>query len=167
MDNKEYLDTLKTHKFQKPKIRVEIKEEILLEDDDITRKNSSDVDTGFDVDIETSTVENTFFRKVLFTSSNMQLVLMSVKDEIGMETHKNIDQFIRVEEGTGKATIGGREFPLDKQTAFVIPAGTPHNVINTGSGDLKLYAVYAPPNHPRGVIDKTKEDAEKREKEGE
>jgi len=164
MDNKEYLNTLKAHKFQKPKVRIESKEQILLEDDDITRKNSPDVDTGFDIDIETKTLQNTFFREVLHTSSNMQLVVMSVKDEIGMETHKNIDQFIRIEGGSGKASIDGREFPIESKTAFIIPAGVPHNVINTGDGDLKLYAVYAPPNHPRGVIDKTKEDAEKREK---
>jgi mannose-6-phosphate isomerase-like protein (cupin superfamily) len=160
MDNKEYLNTLKTIKFQKPKVRTERKEEVLLEAD-ITRK------TGFDIDIETKTLQNKYFREVLYTSPNMQLVVMSVKDEIGMETHPNIDQFIRVEGGKGKAIIGGREFPIESKTAFTIPQKTPHNVINTGDGELKLYTIYAPPNHPKGVIDKTKEDAEKREKPGE
>ncbi len=116
--------------------------------------------SGFDVDIETKTLKNTHFREVLYTSPHMQLVVMSVKDEIGMETHKKGCQFIRVEGGKGKAIIAGREFPIESKTAFIIPEGAEHNVINTGNGDLKLYAVYAPPNHPEGTIHKTKEEAE-------
>lgn len=119
--------------------------------------------TGFDVDMETDTLKNTNFRKVLYTSPNMQLVLMSVKDEIGMETHEKGCQFIRIEGGSGKAIIDGREFPIKDGTAFIIPEGSEHNVINTGERDLKLYAVYAPPNHPEGIIHKTKEEAEKDE----
>jgi len=119
--------------------------------------------TGFDIDMEASTLKNTNFRKVLYTAPHMQLVLMSVKDEIGMETHKTGDQFIRIEGGSGKAIIDGREFSIKNGTAFIIPEGSEHNVINTGDGDLKLYAVYAPPNHPEGTIHKTKEDAEEDE----
>jgi len=119
--------------------------------------------TGFDVEMETDTLKNTNFRKVLYTSPHMQLVLMSVKDEIGMETHEKGCQFIRIEGGSGKAIIDGREFPIKDGVAFIIPEGSEHNVINTGEGDLKLYAVYAPPNHPEGKIHKTKEDAEKDE----
>ncbi len=119
---------------------------------------------GFNIDIEKKTLENKYFRHVLFTGPNTQLVVMSVKDEIGMETHEHGDQFIRVEGGTGKAIIGDREFPVKDGVSFIIPAGSPHNVINTGKGDLKLYAVYAPPEHPDGTIHKTKEDAEMAEK---
>jgi len=115
--------------------------------------------TGFNIDIEKETLDNKNFRKVLFTTKNDQLVVMSVKpnDDIGLETHEDGSQFIRIESGQGKAIISGREFPLKDGTAFVIPAGSEHNVINTSSKeDLKLYAVYSPPNHPDGKIDKEK-----------
>lgn len=115
---------------------------------------------GFDVDIETKTLKNTNFREVLFTAPHMQLVVMSIKDDIGMETHDDIDQFFRVEGGTGKVTIDGRKFTVKSKTAFIVPKGSEHNVINTGEGDLKLYTVYAPPNHPPKTIHKTKEEAE-------
>lgn len=155
MDNQEYLSSLKSLKY--PKTRVTItKEEILLEAEVPKEK-------GFDVDIETKTIKNTNFREVLFTAPHMQLVVMSIKDEIGMETHEKGDQFIRIESGKGKAIIDGREFPVESKTAFIIPEGAEHNVINTGNGDLKLYAVYAPPNHPEGTIHKTKEEAESAE----
>ena len=114
---------------------------------------------GFDINIEKETLNNNNFRKVLFTGQNTQLVVMSIKDEIGMETHDDIDQFIRVEGGTGKAIIGGREFKVKSETAFIVPKGSSHNLINTGKGDLKLYSVYSPPNHPPGTIHKTREDA--------
>lgn len=115
---------------------------------------------GFDINIESETLQNTNFRKVLYTAPNMQLVVMSVKDDIGVETHDDGDQFIRIEDGKGKAIIGGREFPIESKTAFIIPEGKEHNVINTGNKDLKLYSVYAPPHHPPGTIHKTKEAAE-------
>jgi len=134
-----------------------VKESTILEADVLTS-------TGFDVDMEGDTLKNTNFRKVLYTSKHLQLVLMSVKDDIGMETHDKGDQFIRIEGGKGKAIIDGREFPIKDGTAFIIPEGSEHNVINTGSEDLKLYAVYAPPNHPKGIIHKTKEEAESSEK---
>ena len=120
---------------------------------------------GFDVNIEKATVDNNYFRKVLFTTDNIQLVVMSIKDEIGMETHDTIDQFIRVESGTGKSSIDGREFPIKSETAFIVPKGSKHNVWNTGKENLKLYSVYTPANHPPGTVDKTREDAIQREEE--
>lgn len=160
MDKKEYLDSLKGVDLQPKGVTIERVQEEINPDDKAKP-------TGFDLDIETETIKNTFFRKVLYTAPNMQLVLMSVKDEIGMETHPKLDQFIRIDKGKGKAIINGREFPIKNGSAFVIPQGAAHNVINTGTEDLKLYTVYAPPNHPKGVIDRTREDAEKREKPGE
>ena len=118
--------------------------------------------SGFNTDIEKATLENNNFRKVLFTSELMQLVVMSIKpnDDIGLEIHDGA-QFIRVEGGKGKAIIGGREFPVKDGTAFVIPKGAKHNVINTSdTEDLKLYAVYSPPEHPEHRVDKEKPQEE-------
>lgn len=114
--------------------------------------------------IEKETLENNNFRTVLFTSKFMQLVVMSIPihGDIGMEIHK-IDQFIRVEKGTAKSILNGVERALTDGDVVIIPAGTEHNIVNTGSEDLKLYTVYATPNHKRGIIHKTKEDAEKDE----
>jgi mannose-6-phosphate isomerase-like protein (cupin superfamily) len=114
--------------------------------------------SGFDIDIEKETIANENFRKVLFTSEIMQLVVMSIKpnDDIGLETHDG-SQFIRIEAGKGKAIIGSREFPIKDGSAFVIPKGSKHNVINTSNKeDLKLYAVYSPPEHDEYRIDKEK-----------
>lgn len=119
--------------------------------------------SGFDVDIETKTLKNTYFREVLYTSQNMQLVVMSVKDEIGMETHDTIDQFIRVESGKGLAIIDGRKIPLEDGVSIIVPKGSEHNVINTGKKDLKVYTIYSPPNHAPGTIHKTREEAESAE----
>jgi mannose-6-phosphate isomerase-like protein (cupin superfamily) len=132
----------------------------LLKKENLHEAKSDQSGTGFDVDIETATLKNTYFREVLHTAPHTQLVVMSIKDEIGMETHEKGDQFIRIEGGKGKAIIAGREFPVGPKTAFIIPEGAEHNVINTGGEDLKLYAVYAPPNHPPDKIHKTKEEAE-------
>lgn len=115
---------------------------------------------GFDEDIETKTIKNKNFREVLFTGNNIQLVVMSVEDEIGMETHDDIDQFFRVEAGKGKAIIAGREVPLKDGISFIVPKGTKHNVISTGKEPLKIYTIYSPPNHPPGTVHKTKEEAE-------
>ena len=116
------------------------------------------VEQGFNTDIEGDTLENTLFRKVLFTADNMQLVLMAINEgeAIGTEIHKKSDQFIRIEEGKGKATIGTRTFEIEDGDAFIIPRGTRHQVTNTGEGQLKLYAIYAPPHHPPNRIDKEK-----------
>jgi len=112
---------------------------------------------GFSVNIETDTIKNNNFRKVLFTTPRTQLVLMSLKpgEEIGEETHKG-DQFFRFEKGTGKMVINGKESNLKDGSSVVVPEGALHNVINTGDEPLKLYAVYSPPQHKDGTVDKTK-----------
>jgi mannose-6-phosphate isomerase-like protein (cupin superfamily) len=120
--------------------------------------------TGFDIDIEKATIDNQNYRKVLFTAKNIQLVLMSIKTEVGMETHEKVDQFFRVDKGTGKVTIDGREFTIKNGSAFIIPQGSTHNIVNTGKEPLKLYSIYSPPNHPDGRIQKTEEQAVEEEK---
>ena len=114
---------------------------------------------GYNTNIEKVTKENTDFRRVLYTSKNSQLVLMSIKpgEEIGMEVH-GLDQFLRFEQGEGKAVLDGVESSVEDGSAVVVPAGTQHNFINTGDVDLKLYTIYSPPNHKDGVIHKTKEE---------
>lgn len=103
---------------------------------------------GYSTDIEKATLENENFRQVLFTGEHMQLVLMALKpgEDIGLETHPDTDQFIRVESGTGRALIGDEEFDLHDGSIVVIPAGSQHNVTNTSSSEpLKLYTIYTPP----------------------
>ncbi len=117
---------------------------------------------GYVVDLEKVTAENNKFRQVLYTAKNSQLVLMSLEpgQDIGEEVHE-LDQFIRVEKGEGKAVLDGVEHVLADGYAVVIPAGTRHNIINTSGADkMKLYTVYSPPNHRDGVVHKTKEEAE-------
>jgi len=118
---------------------------------------------GFLDNIEKLTKENENFRKVLFTGPNSQLVVMSLLpgEEIGAEVHEEHDQFIRIEEGTGKAVLGDEEFEIKDDFAIVIPGGTEHNVINTSDTEkMKLYTVYSPPEHPKDTIHKTKAEAE-------
>lgn len=113
------------------------------------------------INIEQETLENKNFRKVLYTAKNSQLVVMSLapKEEIGTETHQ-LDQFIRIERGAGKAILNGKEYELSDGSAVVIPAGAEHNIINSSETDeMKLYTVYSPPNHKDGAIHKTKADA--------
>lgn len=114
---------------------------------------------GYITDIEQDTRENENFRKVLYTSSYMQLVLMSVPEEIGLEVH-GVDQFIRVEVGEGRAILDGVEHPLKDGSVVIIPAGTKHNIVNAGTLPLKLYTLYAPPHHRDGIVHATKEEAE-------
>jgi mannose-6-phosphate isomerase-like protein (cupin superfamily) len=116
---------------------------------------------GYVTNIEDDTVKNKDFRRVLYTGKNSQLVLMSLrpKEEIGEEVH-TLDQFIRVEAGSGVAILDGVEHKISDGTAVVIPAGTKHNVINNSDGDeLKLYTVYSPPEHRDRTILKAKADA--------
>ncbi len=118
---------------------------------------------GYVTNIEKLTEENSNFRQVLYTAKNSQLVVMSLKpnEEIGSETHNTLDQFIRVEEGEGKAVLNDVEYPLEDGSAVVIPAGVKHNIINTSSDKaMKLYTVYSPPEHRDKVIHSTKEEAE-------
>lgn len=117
---------------------------------------------GYTNNIEQETLENEAFRKVLYTSAYMQLVVMSVQpgDDIGEEVHGQ-DQFLRIEEGEGKAVLNGVEHRLNDGFAVVVPAGTKHNIINTSSSEsLKLYSLYAPPHHKDGTVHETKADAE-------
>lgn len=115
--------------------------------------------------IEKQALENTNFRAVLYTAKFMQLVVMSIPvgGDIGMEVH-HIDQFIRIEKGNAKSILNGEERDLVDGDAVIITAGTEHNIVNTGSEDLKLYTVYATPNHKKDTIHITKADAMKDEK---
>ena len=117
---------------------------------------------GYVKNIEEIAVKNENFRQVLYTAKNCQLVIMALKpkEEIGMEVHK-LDQFFRVEEGTGEAVLEGVHTKISAGFAVLIPAGTYHNIINTGDAPMKLYTLYAPPNHRDGVIHHTRADAEK------
>lgn len=116
---------------------------------------------GFVTNIEQETLENDNFRKVLFTAQHSQLVVMHLQpgEEIGEETH-TLDQFIRVEKGTGKTVMNDVETAIEDGSAIVIPAGTKHNVINTSETEpMKVYTIYSPPEHRDGTIHKTKADA--------
>jgi mannose-6-phosphate isomerase-like protein (cupin superfamily) len=116
---------------------------------------------GFVKNIEALSVANLNFRQVLYTAKNCQLVVMSLKpkEDIGMEVHK-LDQFFRVEEGSGEAILDGVHKQISTGFAVIVPAGTRHNIVNTGTAPMKLYTLYAPPNHRDGVVHKTKADAE-------
>ncbi len=116
---------------------------------------------GYTANIEELTIDNDNFRQVLYTGSNMQLVLMSLQagEDIGAEVH-DVDQFFRVEAGQGKAVIDGAEHELHDGDVVIVPAGAEHNVVNTGDEVLKLYTIYAPPNHQDGTIRATKAEAE-------
>ncbi|TRZ51508.1 cupin domain-containing protein [bacterium] len=116
---------------------------------------------GYVANLEKNTLENEDFRRVLYTAKNCQLVLMSLLpgEEIGMEVHE-LDQFLRFEKGNGKAILDGVEHEISDGSAVIVPAGTNHNIINTGNEPLKLYTVYAPPEHKDGVIRHTKKEAE-------
>lgn len=119
--------------------------------------------TGFLQNIEKLTLNNTYFRIVLYTSQHAQLVLMSLNpgEEIGMEVHEVVDQFIRIEKGEGKVIMNGKGHAIKDGDAFIVPAGTKHNVINTSRDKpFKLYTVYSPPHHKDGTIHKTKKEAE-------
>ena len=116
---------------------------------------------GYVSKIETDTIENRDFRRVLYTAKNTQLVLMSLrpKEDIGEEIHK-LDQFIRIESGSGVAILDGVKHQISDGFAVVIPAGTKHNIINVSdSEELKLYTLYSPPEHRDGTIRRTKADA--------
>ncbi|HWH34610.1 MAG TPA: cupin domain-containing protein [Acidimicrobiales bacterium] len=124
--------------------------------------------TGWVGDIEEATLANTTFRTALFTGANLQLTVMRIAagEEIGLEMHGDRDQFIRVEAGTARVTFGPSEHEVaathevGPDWAVIIPAGTWHNVVNTGGGDLQLYSLYAPPEHPEATVHPTKADAD-------
>ncbi|MCC7024244.1 MAG: cupin domain-containing protein [Thermomicrobiales bacterium] len=118
--------------------------------------------SGYSINIEQKTLENDYFREVLYTAKHMQLVVMTLQvgEEIGQEIHHDRDQFIRVEAGQGEAILDGERHALSDGMVVVIPAGAEHNVINTSPIEpLRLYTIYAPPEHPAGTINRTKADA--------
>ncbi|MBP3284923.1 MAG: cupin domain-containing protein [Clostridia bacterium] len=118
--------------------------------------------------IEKATKQNRNFRLALWTGNHFQVTLMALKpgESIGLEFHPNVDQFLRIEEGVGTIMMGREKDRLDyrrnieRSSAIIVPAGTWHNLINTGRGPLKLYSIYAPPQHPHGTVEPRKEDAE-------
>ena len=124
--------------------------------------------TGWVGDIEQATIDNDAFRTVLFTGKQLQLTVMSLApgEEIGVEMHDHLDQFIRVEQGEAKITMGpakdevAETHEVSDDWAAIIPGGTWHNVINTGDGELKLYSIYTPPEHPDGSVHATKAEAD-------
>ncbi len=124
--------------------------------------------TGWVGNIEEATLENTKFRTVLFTGSNLQLTVMRLGpgEEIGVEMHDHLDQFLRIEQGSARVTFGpsadqvDEEHEVDDDWAVVVPGGTWHNVVNTGAGELKLYSIFAPPEHPPETVHRTKEEAD-------
>ncbi len=123
---------------------------------------------GYTNDIEKQTLENENFRKVIFTGPQMQLVVMTLQpgEEIGSEVHEGHDQFFRVEEGEGKVIMNGEEHLIHPDWAAIVPAGTTHNFINTCTDKkLKLYTIYAPPEHAPDTVHATKAEAEAAEKE--
>jgi mannose-6-phosphate isomerase-like protein (cupin superfamily) len=123
---------------------------------------------GYKANIEKETLKNKNFRKVLYTGAYSQLVLMSLKPkvEIGSEVHEENDQFLRFEGGIGRVMIDDNKYTVKDGDAVVIPAGARHNVINTSATeDLKLYTIYSPPHHKDGIVRKTKEEAEANDEE--
>lgn len=116
---------------------------------------------GYVGHIEKLTEDNSYFRQVIFTSGKQQLVVMCLQkgEDIGMEVHPAVDQFFRIEQGVGKVIMDGEETMFSAGDAIIVPAGTHHNVINTGDGVLRLYTIYSPPNHPADRVHKTKAEA--------
>ena len=118
--------------------------------------------------IQKLTLENSYFRRVLFTGKHAQLVVMCLGpgEEIGDEVHRNVDQFFRIEQGEGKFVFNEKRERLVRDgDAVVVPAGTYHNVINTSKTvPLKLYTIYSPPNHPDGTVHETRAEAEAAER---
>lgn len=118
---------------------------------------------SYHIDIERETLENDNYRKVLYTTDQQQLVLMSLKpeEEIGEENHPDTTQFIRIEAGNGKAIMNDKEVDLKDGMSVVVPAGTKHNIINTSEDEpLKLYTIYSPPHHDKDTIEADKPNAE-------
>ena len=121
---------------------------------------------GFNTNIEKETLDNSDFRRVLYTGKHSQLVLMSLepKEEIGMETHSENDQFLRFEGGSGAVVIDDNRYEVEDGDAIVVPAGARHNVINLSDSEpLKLYTIYSPPHHKDGIVRKTKKEQEANE----
>ena len=129
---------------------------------------------GWVDDVQRATLQNTDFRRVLFTGRQTQLTVMRLApgEEIGVEMHDHLDQFLRIEQGSGRVTFGPSADQVDEEHevaddwAVIVPGGVWHNVVNTGDGDLKLYSLYSPPEHPEGTVHRTKADADAAEDDG-
>ncbi|HET9723932.1 MAG TPA: cupin domain-containing protein [Actinomycetota bacterium] len=127
---------------------------------------------GWVDDVERLTLENDTFRTVVFTGTHSQLTVMRIApgEDIGLESHPHLDQFLRIEQGRARVEFGTTKDQVEEthdvedDWAFIVPAGIWHNVVNTGDQDLKLYSIYAPPQHPDGTVHRTKADAEEAEK---
>ena len=123
---------------------------------------------GWIDDIEKVTVENSTFRTVVFTGEHTQLTVMSLRpgEDVGLESHPNLDQFIRIEKGQARVELGQTQENIDEthdgedDWAVIVPAGVWHDVVNTGTSEVKLYSLYSPPEHPDGTVHETKADAE-------
>ena len=123
---------------------------------------------GWIADIEETTLGNEHFRSVVFTGKHTQLTVMRLQpgEDIGLEAHDHLDQFLRIEQGTARVELGTSEGSIDEthdvgpDWAIIVPAGVWHNVVNTGDGDVKLYSLYSPPEHPAETVHRTKEEAE-------
>jgi mannose-6-phosphate isomerase-like protein (cupin superfamily) len=117
---------------------------------------------GYVDDIQARTLENDDFRRILYTGKNLQLVLMTLPpgEEIGEEVHEDRDQFFRIEAGSGEVLIDGHTHAIKDDDAIIVPAGARHNVRNTGAEPLKLYTLYAPPEHKDKVVHQDKAQAE-------
>ena len=128
--------------------------------------------TGWVGDIEQATVDNTTFRTVLFTGEHTQLTVMRIApgEDIGREAHPDRDQFLRIEQGNARVELGStgdtidETYDVEDDWAVVVPAGVWHNLVNTGDGDLKVYSLYSPPEHPDGTVHVTKAEAEAAER---
>ena len=125
---------------------------------------------GWVGDVERTTLDNETFRTVVFTGEHTQLTVMRLGpgEDIGREVHPHIDQFLRIEQGQGRVELGRTEevdetYDVEDDWAIIVPAGVWHNVVNTGSDELKLYSLYSPPEHPDGTVHRTKADAERAE----
>ena len=117
---------------------------------------------GYVENIETATIANQDFRRVVYTGRNLQLVLMTLPPgcDIGEEVHEDIDQFFRIEEGEGEVRIDGVAHRVEDDFAVIVPAGARHNVINTGAAPLRLYTIYGPPEHKHGTVHTDRDQAE-------
>jgi mannose-6-phosphate isomerase-like protein (cupin superfamily) len=118
--------------------------------------------SGWIGDVERATLENDTFRTVLFTGAHLQLTVMSIDPggEIGEETHEGHDQFLRIEGGRARVLLGEETRDVEDDWAVIVPSGVRHNVVNTGDGPLKVYSLYAPPEHPDGTVHRTKAESD-------
>lgn len=146
--------------------KVEARSTFVTSSEPTTRgatERSESTKRGLVTNIEKLSEQNGDFRRVVYTGKHSQLVVMALPpgEHIGAEIHRDVDQFFRVEEGSGEVKLGSERTPLGPGSAIVVPAGTKHDVKNTGDKPLKLYTIYSPPQHRDGVVHHTRADAER------